>query len=154
LFKEYFVSSLSVIAIAAAASVLSHSKMRKISRCALGLIMICVIMLPLVDIFKDNDFFFDLDYSFDDFQDDDMNDDEIERAFEIGIEKYIAERYDADVSLIHVSVDGFDISKMKAERIYVTLSGRAMNIDYRRLEDILRENFTDGGECEVELDVG
>lgn len=154
MFKEYFVSSLSVIAIAAAASVLSHSKMRKISKCALGLIVICVIMLPLVDIFKDNDLFFDFDYSFDDLENSDMNDEEIERAFEVGIERYIAEKYDVDISLIHVSVDGFDISKMKAERIYVALSGRAMNIDYRRLEDVLRENFTDGGECEVELDVG
>ena len=153
MFKEYFLSAASVLVFVSFVSVISHTKAKKITRSALGIIVICVIMLPFIDILGDNALF-DFDFSYISDENIELNDEEIEAAFETGIERFVAEKYSKDPADIHVSVDEFDISTMRAQRIYVTLRGGARDIDYRRLEDIIRDNFTNEGRCEVELDVG
>ena len=45
------------------------------------------------------------------------------------------------------------MERLRAERIYVTLSGRAVFLDYKKIEDEVRSEFTNGGECEVSLKI-
>ena len=65
---------------------------------------------------------------------DGATDSSIELAFENGIAEYIAEEYAVDTSAVLVNVDGFDMASLRAERIYVTLSGEAILLDYKKIE--------------------
>ena len=152
MFKEYFLSVMSVLLVSMALMTFTHGKVKRISKIAIGIVVSSVIMLPIVDILLNKELTFDLFFEND--SEGNLNDEEIERAFEIGIEKYISNYCDIDPTSVCVLVDGFDMSSMRAERIYVTLKKEAMLIDYRKLEDVVEENFTNGGRCEVEFDVG
>ena len=83
-----------------------------------------------------------------------MSDSAIELAFEDGIAEYIADEYGVSRDNVAVFVDGFDMGSLTAERIYVTLSGRAALIDCKSVEKRLCDEFTRGGECEVTLKLG
>jgi hypothetical protein len=43
---------------------------------------------------------------------------------------------------------------MRAERIYITLSGKAALADYKRIEKEVGKEFTKSGECEVSVKLG
>jgi hypothetical protein len=111
-------------------------------------------MLPLVDIIRDfdaNDFY---DKILDDVEFTGATDSSIELAFEEGIADYVSGRWGIDRDYVRVSVDGFDMESLTAERIYVTLSGKGLLVDYKRIEEALVPEFTRDGECEVSLDLG
>ncbi len=151
--KEYATALIKSSLIIAAALEIAHSRMKKSSRLAAGLILICIIMLPIIDIIADNglDFSFDYDFIQDDY--DNMSDEAIEASFEKGIEKYIAEKCGIAPSDVKVNADKFSLEDMRAERIYVTLSGKGIFSDYKALEELIEKEFTQGGDCEVRLDV-
>ena len=65
------------------------------------------------------------------------SDDAIELAFEDGVAAYISDRYGVERECIKVMADGFSLEKLQAERIYVTLSGKAALLDYKRIEKCL-----------------
>ena len=116
--------------------------------------MICAILLPLVNIIRDYDTKNVIDDILSDFKYDIVTDNSIEIAFEDGISEYVAQTYGVDTECVKVMVDGFDMEHMKAQRIYVTLSGEAMRLDYKRIERELCSEFTSGGECEVSIKIG
>lgn len=149
--KEYFGVTVRVLTVAALALTLMHKKMDKVTRMAIGIVVICAIMSPFVDIIRENGLDFDWESELD-YMDGEVNDEAIELAFEEGIGAYICDLYGISASCVKVNVDGLDMSKMRAERIYVTLLSEGMLVDYRALEYELIEEFTDGGECEVRLD--
>lgn len=149
--REYAIAILKVASVASVAVALSHSRMKKSVSVAVGLVLISVIMLPIVDIIRNKTMF---EISLDDFENLEIRDETIERAFEAGIEKYIASEWGVGEECVDVRADELDLSKMRARRIYVTLRGRGIYLDYQSIEDDVERNFTDGGECEVELDVG
>lgn len=151
--KDYATALIKSSAVIAAAIEIAHPRAKKITRIAAGMILICVIMLPIVDIIKDNGINFNPSFNSGESDYENMTDEAIEAAFECGIEKYIADKYKIDQSLVTVKADKFDLEAMKAERIYVTLSGKGILHDYRALEDIIEKEFTCNGECEVKLDV-
>ena len=129
---------------------IAHPKLKGATSYSIGVLMICVILLPLVDIIRD----FDTKSMFDSINMDleyDITDDMIEASFEEGISEYIAQKYGVDKSCVSVMADGFDMERLRAERIYVTLSGKAVFLDYKKIEDEVRSEFTNGGECEVSL---
>ena len=131
---------------------IAHPKLKGATSYSIGVLMICVILLPLVDIIRD----FDTKSMFDSINMDleyDITDDMIEASFEEGISEYIAQKYGVDKSCVSVMADGFDMERLRAERIYVTLSGRAVFLDYKKIEDEVRSEFTNGGECEVSLKI-
>ena len=115
--------------------------------------MICVILLPIVDIIRD----FSIENYLSEFYDEfeyEVSDESVELAFEDGIAAYIAEEYGVARECVCVGVDGFDIEYLTAERIYVTLSKEAVYLDYKRIESDVGEKFTKSGECEVSLNFG
>ena len=151
--KDYVTALIKSSAVIAAALEITHPRAKKITRIAAGMILICIIMLPIVDIIENNGIDFNLNFDFGQPDYENMTDEAIEAAFERGIEKYIADKYKIDPSLVTVKADKFNLEAMKAERIYVTLSGEGILHDYRALEDIIAKEFTCNGECEVKLDV-
>lgn len=151
--KEYFSELLYVCTFFTVALTLSHKRTKGAVKLAVGVLMMCVILLPLVDIIRG--------FSLDDYLSklyDEMeyegNDESVELAFEMGIAAYIAEEYGVSSECVIVGVDGFDMEYLTAERIYVTLSKEAIYLDYKRIESDVGEKFTKGGECEVSLRIG
>ena len=151
--KEYTVLVLKLSAFIGIAINLAHPKQSKIMRLALGIVLISAIMLPLIDIITVNNSNVII-FPTPDEVDVEMNDEMIEIAFEEGIGKYISSKYFLSEDEVKVNADGFDFSVMKATRIYVTLCGKGVCIDYRKLEDEIAKEFTRGGICEVELNIG
>jgi hypothetical protein len=138
----------------AVAQGVAHPRFASITNFGAGVLVICAIMLPLVDIIRDfdaNDFY---DKILDDVEFTGATDSSIELAFEEGIADYVSGRWGIDRDYVRVSVDGFDMESLTAERIYVTLSGKGLLVDYKRIEEALVPEFTRDGECEVSLDLG
>ena len=152
--KEYFVGLIYVCTIFAVVLSLAHKKTRSVVTFGAGILLICAILLPLVDIIKDFSVDEYLGEICDGIKYDDMNDSDIELAFEKGIALYVAEEYGVGREYVTVGVDGFDIESLRADCIYVTFSGVAIGVDYKKVEADLSKKFTDGGECEVSLRLG
>ena len=153
LLREYAVIALKLSLFISIALNLAHPKQEKAMRISLGVILLSVIMLPLVDIIVNNE----LELKLPEFSGEintEMSDDMIETAFEDGIREYICTSYDLPDTDVRVMADGFDLSSMTAKRLYVTLNGEGIYIDYRSLSDRLAKEFTRGGECRIELDIG
>lgn len=151
--REYFKDALILCVFISVALAVAHPRFKKAVSFSAGILIVCIIMLPLVDIIRDLDidatfynFFADVDC-------DGATDSSIELAFEGGIAKYIAEKYAVNTDDILVNADGFDMGSLRADRIYVTLSGGAILLDYKRIEKEICERFTKGGECEVSINV-
>jgi hypothetical protein len=110
-------------------------------------------LLPIVDIINGFDWNFDTQQYLGDLEIE-SSEDVLKAAFEAGIREYLASEYQVDESLIVVLADGFDISEVKAQRIYVTLIGKASALDYKRIESQVEREFTNNGECEVSVKFG
>lgn len=151
--KEYLVGILSACTFFAVLSGVAHRKFNAATRFGVGILMICVIMLPLVDIFANFDAYSALEELIGDVGYD-STDSMIELAFEDGVRRHLADKYSVDPECISVRADGFDMEKLKAHRIYVSLSGEAVYLDYHRIERHVEDEFTEGGKCEVSLNFG
>lgn len=152
--SEYLQVVLGVSVFVSVALGICHTRARAVTVFASGVIVICVIMLPLVDILRGFDVDDILEDMLGDIDYDTASDGSIELAFEEGISRYISEKYGVDEETVTVSADGFDLATLKARRIYVTLSGKASLLDYKRIELDIATEFTDGGECEVSINIG
>lgn len=152
--KEYFIGLLWLVAFISLALGVVHPKLKSATGFCAGILLICSIMLPIVDIFKDFDSDYYINELIEDVEYNAYTDDMVELAFESGISKYVADKYGVEENDVYVMADGFDIESMTATRIYVTLSARAALIDYKKVEEDIKNNFTNGGECEVSLKIG
>lgn len=152
--REYSEGLLIFVSFVALALGLAHPKLKSATSFCAGVLLICAIMLPLVDIFKDFDNEYFIEQLIKDTQYEAYTDDVIESAFEDGVRKYISDKHRIDEKCVAVMADGFDMEKMTAKRIYVTLSGMAALSDYKSIEEEIRREFTDEGECEVSVKIG
>lgn len=150
---EYTVLVLKLSVFIGIAVNLAHVRQARVIRLALGIILLSAIMLPIVDIIDENGVKID-EIKLPSFNDEDVNDETVKGAFEDGIRDYICSEYSLLQTEVRVTCDGFDLSTLSAEKIYVTLSGSGMYVDYRRLEGVIAEEFTRGGACEIEFDIG
>jgi hypothetical protein len=153
LLREYFIGIIGLCVFFSLVVGASHPRAALSVRFGAGILAICAFLLPLVDIIANLDIDKTLDGIFDDV-DYNATDSAIELAFEDGIAQYLAHEHGVERECISVRVDGFDISSLCAERIYVTLSGRAALLDYKSIEAELVERFTHSGECEVSIGLG
>ena len=151
--RDYFIGVLGVALIVSVLLSVLHPRLAAVTRFGAGVLMISVVLLPLVDIIGDldidsalNGLLTNIDY--------DATDSAIELAFEDGVAEYVSKSYGVDKACVIVNADGFDISTLTAERIYVTLSGKGLLLDYKRIEAEVADEFTHGGECEVSFGVG
>ena len=151
--KAYLLSVFAICLVASLLGFLSHGRFRSIEKITIGVIMLYVILSPLpsaIRSFDPNDFFSfelpgDVEYEGDAYA-------VAEEAFGRGVALAVAEEFSLDVSDIRVKTDGFDFEKMYAERIKVTLSGKAAGADHRAIESFL--NKQEFGRCEVEIEIG
>ena len=75
-----------------------------------------------------------------------------EKAFREGVREYVSLQFDIEKENITVQVKNFDLEKMKAEKINIILSGKAIVKDAAAIESSV---FNAGlGECEVDISVG
>ena len=123
-----------------------HPSLELVSKCALSTLSLFVtlgIVLSLVN-----------GYEMPDFDYDNIHNDEyyatIDEATERGIAMELADKYKLNEEKITVSIFGLDVTKMRAQSIYVRIDD--LRIDYRSVRSFLKENFLlDGGSVEVEL---
>ena len=154
LLKEYFSVAVGICVFIAVASALCHAKMKTATAFGAGVLVICAVILPLRDLSLNVDAEEILDKFGAEFEYGEKTDGAIELAFEDGIAEYVAAKYGVGKTCVFVAADGFDMERLRAERIYVTLSEDGTRLDYRKIEDDIRDRFTNGGECEVTLNVG
>ena len=151
MFEKYATESLKLLVFIAIALNFTHPKQSKVAGMSVGMVLLCAIMLPFVDIIDKTD------WKISNFTKPEIGETEnfevMEKVFEDAVATYISEFYGIDRSDVKVMADGFDIELMRAERIYVTLSGKALTLDYRSLETKIESEFTDEGRCEVEFDI-
>ena len=152
--REYFIGVLSFGVFVAVALGVSHPRLKSSVTFGAGILIISAIMIPIVDIIRDIDVENSLDRILGEYEYDGMTDDAIELTFEDGVAEYIAGVHGLRRKDVTVNADGFHIQTMRADRIYVTLSGGAVTADYKRIEREIAEEFTSGGECEVSISVG
>lgn len=72
-------------------------------------------------------------------------------AFSEGVCKLIAEEYSLSEKNISVKAEGFDVKSMTAEKIYVTLYGKAAFLDPRAVEKFI--NNYGFGVCYAEIGI-
>lgn len=150
--NKYALNALKFLVFIGIALNVIHPKQIRITRLTLGVIVLSAVMLPFVDIMDKNKVFDAFTPTVSD--EESMGDDMIERLYEDAIKEYVAQLCKIDNADVKVTVDGLDVSSMKAKRIYVSLSGKGITVDYRNLETRLANEFTNGGDCKVELDIG
>lgn len=75
-----------------------------------------------------------------------------EEAFAKGIIQAVADKFSLDKENVRVKIVGFDLEKMSAEQIKITLSGVAVLADYRGIESYI--NSLEMGVCSVEIEIG
>ena len=124
----------------------------KASRAALGVILLSVTVIPVVDSI-DAVGSVDLSALFEDVEmsvGEDVFYKTAEEAFAEGIRKMICDEFDVDADNVVVRVFGFELEKMRAEKINVILSGTAAYIDSRAVVARVREGGL--GECEVKIE--
>lgn len=151
--KEYFIGVITLTLFVAVAFGVSHPRLRNAVSFGGGVLLVCSVSLPIVDILRDFEVDKTLDGIFDGI-DFDATDSAIELAFERGVAEYIANSYGIPCECVSVRADGFDIGSLTAERIYVTLSGKGALLDYKRIEKEVGEEFTPTGYCEVYISFG
>ena len=151
--RDSFIASVGALTFISLLMSIVHPKLRLITSFGAGALAICAVLLPLVDIIGGYDYDLSLDELLDNV-DYNATDSAIEMAFEEGVAEYISSAYKVDKESVRVYADGFDIATLSAERIYVTLSGEAIRLDYKRIEAEVSERFTLSGECEVKLEIG
>ena len=151
--KEYFIGVITLTLFVAVAFGVSHPRLRNAVSFGGGILLVCGILLPIVDILRDFEVDETLDGIFDGI-DFDATDSAIELAFENGVAEHIASSYGIPCECVSVRADGFDIASLTAERIYVTLSGKGTLLDYKRIEKEVGAEFAPRGYCEVYISFG
>ena len=73
-----------------------------------------------------------------------------EENFALGVERLICEELGISFDDVLVYLSGFDMVSMRAEKITIILSGKAVYADYRRVVETIRAEGL--GECEVKLE--
>lgn len=73
-------------------------------------------------------------------------------AFSEGIARLLEEKYSIKGEDVSVSVYGFSLKEMKAEKIKILLFGGAVTKDWRGIEEYINESGL--GECEVRVRIG
>ena len=144
--KEYL---LLTIAIATALDLLiyfSDERFKDISKGALGLILCLSILAPLPGIYKkiSGELVLSVPETLE-------GEDVCLSAFEEGVSRYISEKWELKAEDVQVEAISFSREEMKAEKILVTLSRRAVFVDYKRMEKEL--SGLGIGEVEVKIEI-
>ncbi len=151
--KKYALTVFLICVIAGVLERISFGGKKDISKIALSIITLYVILAPVVSAVGNIDFD---DYIFDD----EIYDENIdggysevaEKSFARGIERAVEDKFYLDRGTVRVSVEGFSFEEMRAQTIKVTLLKGALWADYQAVEGYV--NSMEIGECEVDIEIG
>jgi hypothetical protein len=124
----------------------SNDKFKSMTEGALGLILTLVILAHLPTVYKtvsNNIRFPTPEIS--------LGDDICLASFEEGIARYVSQRWELKREEIEVEAVGFLREEMRAEKIIISLHGKAALSDYKRIEKELSE--LELGEVEVKIEI-
>ena len=144
----YVVASLASVAFAS--FVIYDEERMKLSRFALGIILLAALTKPLgslVDGLANMEF----TYTGEGFSSS-LVEKTTEEAFSLGLSRAIASEFSLKEGDISVTPRGFDSENLVAKELVVTLSGRAALADYGRIEDYV--NSLGLGKCILEVRIG
>ena len=77
-----------------------------------------------------------------------------EGAFCEGIAMAVAEEFSLSFDEVRVECVDFDFTKMRADKIKISLSGEGVFADFRSIGIYVEDNFTDGGRCYIDEFLG
>ena len=154
--SEYIISVMAASAVVALGSLASYGgNLERISRAAMAVVLLYTVTLPIFSVTGDisdlisTDFFEGLRVECD--QSDTLFYENTASAFCDGVARFVCEECDLDKGEVSVRVTGLDLESMRAEKITVTLSGRAVSADARLIAEAVES--ADLGECEVMIDL-
>ena len=148
--KEYLITLLVVSAAAAICGELTYRSADGGYRFAAGILVAYAILSPLSEViesFRIEDFIVIGDAELEDSEAYEAARD----AFCLGIEQAVCQEFSISEDNISVFVSGFDVRRMRCERITVFLSGKGIFTDYERIK-----SFVGGlgyGECMLEAEI-
>lgn len=124
-----------------------------VTKGAFAVLLFYTVLLPLAPLVEE----LDPDEIFENIRlEGDFGDEEYEKvaeeAFCDGIRSLICEEYGVLEDEVRVAILGFDFKNMTAERIRITLLGRASLKDYKAIERYV-ESFGEW-ECDAEIEIG
>jgi hypothetical protein len=151
--STYFVSVFAISVCVGVLELISYNRNSAAERAALGIIFLYVVLSPLADAAWN----FELgDLSADKIIGETEADVEYEaaaeEAFSEGIRRAVADKFSLPRESITVRIYGFEFSKMRCERIFLLLCGRAAFADNKAVEKYVNEMGL--GECDVEIEIG
>ena len=154
--SDYIISVMAASALVALGGLISYGgKTERISRAAMSMVLIYTVTLPIISATGDvselfsTDFFDDLNFECE--PGDTVFYENTAAAFCDGVERFVCEEFDLDGADVDVSVRALDLERMRAEKITVILSGRAVSADARLIADRVENAAL--GECEVMIDL-
>jgi hypothetical protein len=152
--RQYAVTVFAVCVISGVLERLSFGGKKDISRLALAVITLYVIISPLASVLGNLDF--DNALPSPDGQYGEITEEGYytvaEKSFAQGIERAVEEKFYLQRGTVRASVEGFSFEKMRAEKIKLTLLDGALWADYQAVENYV--NSLEIGKCEVEIEIG
>ena len=140
----------SLTALALASFVIYDEERLKSARFTLGIVTLAAVLTPLIFAIKgieNIDFSYtDTDYSTE------IVTQTLKEAFENGIAEAVESKFSVESGDVLVVAEGFDEEKMRAERIILTLSGRAVLKNVGAIESYVTELGL--GKCTAEVKIG
>ena len=154
-FKGYVISLIVAAVIITLAEELSPRALRPAVSLCLGVYLLCTLVSPLASFigggFSAEDFIPDSSLE----ENEGGYSDTVTLATAKGIGRAVAERFGFSEELIEVTLVGFDVYELTAERVYIRLTGRAAYIDFhaaeRYVEEIIGGKNGESTKCTAEL---
>ena len=153
--SEYIISVMAASAIVALGGLASYGgNTERISRAAMAVVLLYTVTLPIFSVTGNisdlisADFFEGLRVEYD--QSDTLFYENTAQAFCEGVGRFVCDGCDLDSADVSVRVTGLDLESMRAEKITVTLCGRAVSADARLIAEAVESAGL--GECEVMID--
>ena len=125
---------------------LSAERYKALTRAAVSLSLIMAIITPLPSLI--GNIRGELDFSVGDA----MEGEDIRLvSFEVGISRYIASEFDLSAEEVLVEAINFDPEEMRAEKILITLTGRAALANYKNIEKTVSRLELGVAEVKIEI---
>ncbi len=146
--NDYFASLLFVAFAIAAFSFISYNERERTVRFAFGVLLSFAALFPLVSVLPN----INIDGIIGEIQNgiesgEHIYEADAKSAFEKGICTAICEKFSLETSEVTVFAESFDFERMNAEKIEVTLYGRAIFADIEKIEKYV--SGLELGECDV-----
>ena len=148
--SEYAIGVFVISAVVGICSHISYKGKSDPSGLALAIILLYVVVSPIANIDVEGGQFTNTEY--DPLIIGNGYEGIAEQAFADGILSAISSEFSLDSKNLRVELDGFDFEKMRAEKIRVILSGKAVVADNKGIEKYI--NNLDVGVCECEIEIG